>query len=271
MDKQIHLEEAVQLLPPSRCVLAFGGITLYRRPSAFSFALINHFWRTGSPGQITVLSFTAGLESDALIGAGMVSAIRTCYCGFESFGFAPYFTKKASSGELETIEESEASIAYGLRAAMSGVGFMPSVAWQGTDMLKLRPDVQTVKDPYSDEVLTAFPAISCDVAVIHALEADQSGNARIGDHQGIDRELALVAEKVIITAETVCERLDQADIISATVDAVVEVPSGAWPSSCYPLYPVDGEAILEYLDCTGAGSFKSLMQSWYQKFCREKV
>ncbi|NIP96320.1 MAG: hypothetical protein GWO24_23955, partial [Akkermansiaceae bacterium] len=62
-------------------------------------------------------------------------------------------------GAIRMMEESEASLAAGLRASLAGVGFMPSLGWLGTDLPKLRPDVKTVIDPYSGEELVAFPAI----------------------------------------------------------------------------------------------------------------
>ena len=89
------------------------------------------------------------------------------------------FTAAANAGQLRVIEETEASLAFGIRARLAGVGFMPSTAWLGTDLLALRPDVQTVRDPYSGETLVAFPPCRCDVAVIHALVADRCGNARL--------------------------------------------------------------------------------------------
>jgi hypothetical protein len=37
---------------------------------------------------------------------------------------------------------------------------------------------------------------------------------------------------------------------------VVEAPRGAWPTSCYPEYGLDGDAILDYLDACAAGEFE---------------
>src|SRR5438034_700979 len=76
-----------------------------------------------------------------------------------------------------------------------------------TDLMKLRPDVKTVHDPYSGEELVAFPAVHCDVAVIHALVADRSGNARLNQNRGVDLELSLVAKTVILTAEEIVDQL----------------------------------------------------------------
>lgn len=209
------------------------------------------------------MSITAGLESDILIQAGLVKAIRTCYAGLEVFGLAPHFTEAISNEKLEMIEETECSFAYGLRASLAGVGFMPSLAWQGTDLLKLRPDVKSIQDPYTGQQLTAFPAIKPDVAVIHALEADREGNAAIGKNQGIDRELALAADQVIVTCERIVDRLDKADIIGPVVDAVVECPNGAWPTSCYPEYALDGEAVLEFIEKSLTDDYAQLMQRWF--------
>lgn len=235
------------MIPPGG-MLGLGGMTNYRRPVAFCKKLIKHFRETGEPGDLTLLAFTAGFESDLLVGAGMVSRVRSCYFGLEIFGLAPMFTHHANRGEIQVIEETEASLAVGLRATLAGIGFLPARAWLGTDLLQLRPDVRTIKDPYSDEELVAFPAIKPDVAVIHAIQADREGNAVIGRNAGVDEELTLAADKVIVTAEEIVEKLDQADLVTQFVDAVVHAPRGASPTSCHPLYQVDGEALLSYVE-----------------------
>lgn len=232
----------------SGSMLAIGGLTIYRRPVAFVRALIRRFLQTGEPSNLTLLAFTAGLESDLLVGAGMVSRVRTCYFGLEIFGLAPMFTSFANRGAIEIMEETEASLAFGLRAGLAGVGFMPGRGWLGTDLLSLRPDVRTVLDPYNGEELVAFPAIHPDIAVIHALQADVDGNALIGDNKGVDEELVLAAKKVILTSEEISPALQKADIVAPFVNAVVHAPRGAAPTSCHPLYPVDGEALLSYTE-----------------------
>lgn len=232
---------------------------------AFCLALIARYQAQGTPKDMTLVSFTSGFESDVLIGAGMVSQIRTCYAGLEAFGLAPHFTKMAGEGTLNIIEETEASLAYGLKAAISDVGFMPSKAWSGTDLFELRPDVKKVTDPYSGEEYTAFPPVECDLAVIHALEADAQGNANIGGNWGVDRELALVADKVLITAEKIVPTLSKADILGLVVTHVVEAPGGAWPTSCHPLYPLDGEAALAYTETVGKSEYPELIRNWGNK------
>ncbi len=251
-NKTTTLSEAVQVVQDGHTI-GLGGMTIYRRPVEFVRALIQ---RKSPPGDLTLFAFTCGLAGDMLVGAGLVTHSRCCYFGMESFGLAPMFTSAVSAGSLTIIEESEASIASGLRAQMAGVGFMPSRAWLGTDMFIARPDVQTITDPYTNAQLTAFPAIGCDVAVIHVLEADSFGNSVLGGNPSIDFELATVARHVIITAEQIVDKVTTPiDIPGHVVTAVVALPQGAWPTSCYPLYPIDGEEILRYIAACNAGKF----------------
>jgi glutaconate CoA-transferase subunit A len=258
MSKLTNLQDSVELIPEDDAVIALGGITNYRRPMAFALAALAN----PPPRPVTLVSFTAGLESDLLVGAGLVARVRTCYFGLEAFGLAPNFTQASSSGDLEIVEESEASLALGLRATLGKVGFMPSLAWQGTDLMKLRPDVKEISDPYTGEKLTAFPAVRCDLAVVHALRADPMGNAQLGRNWGVDRELAYATEKVLVTAEEIVPRLDHADIDGSVVTAVCEASKGAWPTSCYPNYPLDGQEFLKYVELAGTEDYDELIQSW---------
>ncbi len=260
--KQISLDEAAALVP-SGSTLALGGMTLYRRPIAFVRALLRRFLQTGEPQNLTLLAFTAGLESDLLVGAGMVSRVRSCYFGLEIFGLAPMFTYFANRGEIQVIEETEASLAFGLRAQMAGVGFMPGRGWLGTDLPELRPDVRTVVDPYSGEELVAFPAIRPDVAAIHALRADTDGNALIGDNKGVDEELVLTAGTVVLTTEEIVPELARVDLIGPLVYGMAIAPGGAAPTSCHPLYALDGEALIAYTEqVSDPPSFKAFIERW---------
>ncbi|MEA3350773.1 MAG: hypothetical protein U9Q82_09150, partial [Chloroflexota bacterium] len=76
---------------------------------------------------------------------------------------------------------------------------------------------------------------------------DAEGNARIGKNKGVDEELALTAKTVVLTAEKIAPELSQADLVAPLVDSVVHAPNGAAPTSCHPLYALDGKAILDYV------------------------
>ena len=264
-DKRTSLSEAVQLVQDGD-VLALGGMTLYRRPMAFVRELLR---RDAPPTDLTLLCFTAGFESDLLIGAGCVQTVRSAYFGLESFGFAPMFTEKAQKGEIRIVEETEASIVMGIRATLSGVGFMPSNAWLGTDLPSLRPDVKTIQDPYTGDERMALPAIHCDVAVIHGLAGDQYGNVKINNNLGIDMELVYVADTVIFTVEEIIDELhpssDGVLIPFPGADYIVHIPRGAYPTSCYPNYPIGGGEFMRYVDACNAGQFGAYLEKFLQE------
>jgi glutaconate CoA-transferase subunit A len=126
----------------------------------------------------------------------------------------------------------------------------------------VRPDVKLVDDPYGEGQYVAFPAISCDVAVVHALRADWAGNAHIGSNMAIDNELGLAGQRVIVTTEELVEQLGAPiDLTRLRVDAVVHVPGGAWPTSCYPFYAVDGREIMRYSESCPDG-FDAFLESF---------
>lgn len=257
----ITLQEAASHISDG-ATIALGGMTLYRRPVAFVRALLA---QPSPPQDLTLMSFTCGYESDLLIGAGCVSTIRTCYFGLEAFGLAPMFTERANRGYLRILEETEASLVLGLRARMSGVGFMPALAWAGTDLPRLRPDITTIVDPYSGELLTAFPAIHLHTAILHGLEADRAGNVRLNNNQGIDFELAYAADTVIITVERVVDQLTQSTtgpiLPMPGADFIALAPRGAWPTSCYPDYPISGGELMRYVDMCNAGRFSDYLSA----------
>jgi glutaconate CoA-transferase subunit A len=262
INKQMSIEHAASLVE-SGDILALGGMTLYRRPMSFIRSLLHRYRTTHEPDNLTLFAFTAGIESDLLVGSGMIARTRTCYFGLEIFGLAPMFTYFANRGMIQVIEETEASLAFGLRAQMAGINFMPGRGWLGTDLPDLRPDVRTIIDPYSGEELMAFPAIEPDVAVIHALRADSEGNAQIGKNKGVDEELTLTSKKVIITTEEIVPRLERADLAAPWIDAVVHVPYGASPTSCHPVYGLDGEAILSYTEqVSDPDSWERYVDTW---------
>jgi glutaconate CoA-transferase subunit A len=72
-------------------------------------------------------------------------------------------------------------------------------------------------------------------------------------------EMAAVAGLTIVSTETVVSHEEvlsrEADVVGLSVDHVVHVPGGAWPTSCHPAYPLDGDAFLEYLVACEEGRF----------------
>ncbi|MBI5365829.1 MAG: CoA transferase subunit A [Planctomycetes bacterium] len=263
MGSLVPIDHAVGEVPRGT-MLALGGMTLYRRP----LALVRELLRRGS-AEHTLLALTCGLESDLLLGAGAVSRVRTCYFGLEGFGLAPMFTALSSgalAGSIEIIEETEVTIAAGLRAALSGLTFLPARGILGSDVPRVRPDLKTVTCPYTRETYIAIPPLRPQVAFIHAQRADAEGNASLVGNLGIDREIAALADLTIVSAEEIVPTGElpegRIDLWAGDVDFVVRAPRGAAPTSCYPNYRLDGLAVLDYTTACRENRFVDWLEAF---------
>ena len=189
-----------------------------------------------------------------LVAAECAIEVRSCFVGMEIFGMAPNYRKAVESGLLKISEESEASIALGLRASYLKVPFMPLKGIIGTDLPKVREDVKQFTDPLgSGTELLALPKIDLDVAIIHVPYADEFGNGNITGAVWMDADMAKTAKKTIIICEKLVETEDirylpgKAQLPLQTTNAVVKMPFGAHPTSCYPFYTFDPLHIHTYL------------------------
>ncbi len=246
--KTMKMEEAVGLVNDGD-MLAIGGYTLYRKPMAFIRELI----RKGVKN-LTALSFAGSVDVDMLIGSGAVAAVRSCYVGMEYLGLAPNHRRWVESGAVRLIEESELTIGVGLKAALQRAPSVLVKQLLETDMLKVRSDIRISTCPLTSQRVVALPAIKPNVAVIHVTEADPFGNACFEGNICADRELAMVSDRVILTAERIVSmgELKQSPrpvhVCNFEVDAVVEAPLGAHPTSAYPYYTFDLWHLFDYLD-----------------------
>ena len=88
------------------------------------------------------------------------------------------------------------------------------------------------------------------MALIHVQRCDAFGNAQMDGLQFMDIDLAMAANRVILTTERIVSNdqirraPDQTKIPFFCVDAVVEVPYGSAPHECYGLY----EPMLKHME-----------------------
>lgn len=247
-NKRLTLAEALgQVRDGDR--IGIGGMTLYRKPMAFVRALARRGTR-----DLTLVGMCLGFEAELLAVAGSLGTLRTCYFGLEFLGLAPVLRKAVEQGRVKVVEETEYTIAVGLQAALMQVPYLPSRDCEvGTDFFRIRPDLKRAPCPVTGEELTWFPAIAPRVAIVHAPMADEQGNTWLGGQHAVDAQLAMAAEYTIVTTERIVPTAEikaaqgGAGLVSFMVDAVVEVPGGAHPTSCYPDYPLDVVHLTRYL------------------------
>ncbi|MFW9828468.1 MAG: CoA-transferase, partial [Candidatus Thorarchaeota archaeon] len=123
----MSLEDAISSYVKDGDLVGFGGLSFWRKPISAVREIIQQGKR-----DLTVCTFVGGLEVDMLIAAGCVSKVRSCFVGMEIFGMAPHYRKAVESEIVKISEESEATIALGLRASYLKVPFMPLKGIIGT-------------------------------------------------------------------------------------------------------------------------------------------
>ncbi len=157
-----------------------------------------------------------------------------------------------------------------VQAGSMGLPFISVRGLLGSDILKHRPDLRVVENPFNpgEEVVIAKP-IRPDVAVFHALRADRWGNA-VTPGLRDDLMMARAAKWVMVTTEEVSDReltprdaVDQTFLPAIDVDGVVYLPSGAHPASCGNRYSIDDAHLKEYLEASKEGRiFKSYLDKY---------
>ncbi len=250
-DKRRSLAEAIASIPDGSRI-ALGGNTLHRAPAAAVHELI----RQGRRG-LELVKTAGAYDVDVLCAAGVASIVSAGFVGYETVaGMAPHYRRAVEGGTVEAREHACYTIIAGLRAASQGVPFMPLNGLQGSDLVELRGFAR-VRDPYAPadtaQDVVVVPAIIPDVALIHVQEADKDGNARIIGPVYEDALMARAARRVIVTAERIVDRAvltaapERTSIPGFLVEAVVDAPNGAWPTSCAGQYGYDDALLRDFV------------------------
>ena len=249
MDKRTSLAEAVAELRDGMTI-GIGGWGSRRKP----MAVVREILRT-SLKDLTIVSY-GGPDLGILCAAGRVKRACFGFVSLDSIPLEPHFRNARQAGTLETMEIDEGMFQWGLQAAAYRLPFLPTRAGLGTDVMRLNPQLKTVRSPYADgEELVAMPALTLDAALIHMNRADQSGNGQyLGPDPYFDDLFCMAAKRRFMT----CEKLVRSEdflkegtlhtlvINRLMVDGVIETPNGAHFTECPPDYNRDEAFQREY-------------------------
>ena len=246
-NKECSLKELVSHVNQNDCVAVGGGLS-WREPMAALRELIRQ-----NIGNLTVVGSAHGIDIDLLCGAGMVAVSGESYVGFEQdFGMAPNYRRACESGQVKVADSCCYTLVQQLRAAISGIPFMPIRSVRGSSFMKLHPEYKTMTCPYTGDDLVLVPALQPDIAILHAQYADKHGNLHIEGPPVADILSAKAAKKVVATVEKIIppEELMKKGVTIPYfyVTAISEVPYGAHPTSCYPFYAYDRDHTALYYD-----------------------
>jgi glutaconate CoA-transferase subunit A len=197
----------------------------------------------------------SGFATDILIGAGCVAEVQTSAVSLGEAGFAPRFSAAVRAGTLVVRDATCPAIHTMLQAAEKGVPFMPLRGLIGSDILANRPDWKVVPNPFAtlgEDLIVLLPALSPDVAMFHAVLADEAGNVWLGRR----RECATIAHasaRALVTVERVVpgnfledERWAPGAISATYIEAVAIAERGAQPIALLDEYGADAAYVAEY-------------------------
>ena len=237
-EKVMSLEEAARLIKDGEHV-GIGGCTLSRTPFAMIWALI----RARKKGLVISRSITS-TEGDLLLASGVSSHIITSWFSQGIVWGVSKVMRHYTEAKLARFEEwSHMSIGLRYRAGAMGIPFIASRSMVGSDVGKrVGEEMRTMACPFTGEQVTLLPALNPDVALIHVQRCDAFGNAQLDGLQFMDIDMAMAANRVILTTERIVSNdqirrtPDATRIPFFTVDAVVEAPMGCAPHECYGVY-----------------------------------
>ena len=236
-DKVTSLADAVGMISDGDHVAA-GGCHYSKTPMASIWEII----RQKKKDLVYSRSITS-TEGDLLLVAGATKHVITSWFSpGVTWGVSRVMRHFMQSG-LATYEEwSHMSLGLRYRAGSMGIPFIPARVLMGSDLYPRLPDIKQMECPFTGEKLALIPALNPDVAIIHTQRCDPYGNVQNEGLPFMDNDIALAADKVIVTTEKIVsnDRVrmapDRTSIPFFCVDAVVEVPFGCFPHECYGEY-----------------------------------
>jgi glutaconate CoA-transferase subunit A len=236
-DKVMTLEEAAALVKDGDHV-AIGGCTLSRTPMAMVWALIR-----AERKDLTVSRSITSTEGDLFYGSGACKHLMTSWFS-QGIVWGVSKVMRHYTETKQAVFEEWSHMAMGLRyrAGAQGVPFMPTRTMLASDVGARIDRTKEMICPFTGEPLLLVPALNPDVALIHVQRCDQYGNAQMDGLPFMDADIAMAANRVILTTERVVSNdqirraPDLTRIPFVTVDAVVEVPYGCAPHECYGVY-----------------------------------
>jgi glutaconate CoA-transferase, subunit A len=241
-DKRTTLEDAVAELRDGMTI-GIGGWGSRRKPMALVRAILR-----SSLKDLTIVSY-GGPDVGLLVAAGKVRKLVFGFVTLDSVPYDPWFGRVRQAGGIEVTEYDEGMLQTGLLAAAQRLPFLPLRAGLGSDVMRMNPQLRTVRSPYEDgEELVAVPALPLDAAMVHLNRADARGNAQyLGPDPYFDDLFCLAAKQRFVCAERIVETSDllanapvQSMLLNRMdVDAVIETPEGAHFTSCVPDYDRD--------------------------------
>lgn len=231
--------------------LGIGGSLIRRHPIAAIHEIIRQRKKN-----LTIYGWNNANDFDLLIAAGCVREAHSSYVGMANVGQAYSFRRALEKGIIRFIDHSETTAIDRFRAGASGVNFLPSKSLLNSSLYVENEYTKPMKCPFTGEEYVALKAFQPDVAIIHAHKADVYGNVQLDRKRMMDNEtdiliaksakFTIVTVEQIVSEDAICSSPTDTVLPKLFIDAVVEAPYGAYPTSCDTRYDYDLDHLLLY-------------------------
>jgi len=280
-DKLMSLQAAVRRFVTNGCQLSIGGFTVARNPMAAVYEIV----RQRIKG-IHLVCHSNGQGLDVLIGAGCVKRVEIAYGGNGRYAPTCFrFRRAVEQGQIEFEDYSNYQMSLRFLAGSLSIPFIATKSGLGSDLLRLqgfseeirkqnnvaRKKFEIIQNPFAEQEdrVVLLPALTPDVAIIHAQYVGEDGTVRIKGLTFADVEQAKSADAVIVTCEEIVPRSfirldpDQNTLPPFFVDAIVKVPYGAHPTACFGFYDYDPKHLNQYKKVAkDDDSFNKYLEEW---------
>jgi glutaconate CoA-transferase subunit A len=204
--------------------------------------------------RLTLIKMTPDLIYDQLIGMGCAEKLVFSWVGNPGVGSLHRARDAIENGwpaPLAIEEHSHAALAIAYEAGAAGMPCALFRGYIGVDLPNVNPNIKHVTCPFTGVQLAAVPALRPDVAVIHALKADRSGNVLMHGIVGVQKEAVLASKRSLITVEEIVDDFGERSFNTVilphwTVGTIALVPGGAFPSYAQGYYKRDNAFYLAW-------------------------
>jgi acyl CoA:acetate/3-ketoacid CoA transferase alpha subunit len=246
--------EVVRTIPDGAHI-ALGGFAIARNVIAATHELIRQDKRN-----LTISQGVAGLDTDLLVGAGLVKRLIIGGGSLDRFGPVHCINRARETQSLQAEDWTSLSICFRYLAGALGLSFIPIKSLIASDVLERlahgsgATEVKEIACPFTGETYVAMTPLTPDVSFVHAQTADGEGNCRIDGPRWDNEEQAKAAKRLIVIAEEIVsteeiQRAPERTIIPAhRVEAVVHLPFGAHPTAVFGRYDYDAAHLKLYVE-----------------------
>jgi glutaconate CoA-transferase subunit A len=264
----VALADAVAELVDDGDVVALEGFT-HLIPYGAGHEVIRQRRR-----DLTLVRMTPDLIYDQLIGMGCARKLVFSWGGNPGVGSLHRLRDAVEHGwpvPLELEEHSHAGMAAAYAAGAANLPFGVVRGYLGTDLAG-RTRVATLACPFTGEELAAVPALRPDVGIVHAQQADRSGNVQLWGITGVQKEVVLASRRTLVTVEEIVDELEPRPgaVVLPTwvIGAVACVPGGAQPSYAHGYYDRDNDF---YVAWDAISRDRDVFAGWMREHVLEPV